>query len=67
MRPLHDRVGIRRAESKGGIIIDIAKEKSRGGELIAVGSGTRDEGGKLIPLDVTAGDTILFGKWSGTE
>jgi len=71
-RPLHDRVVIRRAEgdlkSKGGIIIpDTAKEKPQEGEVIAVGPGTRDESGKLIPLDVKAGDTILFGKWSGTE
>ena len=71
-RPLHDRVVIRRAEgdvkSKGGIIIpDTAKEKPQEGEVIAVGPGSRDESGKLIPLDVKAGDTILFGKWSGTE
>ncbi|MGK6312607.1 co-chaperone GroES [Neorhizobium sp. DT-125] len=71
-RPLHDRVVIRRAEgdltSKGGIIIpDTAKEKPQEGEVIAVGSGLRDESGKLIPLDVKAGDFILFGKWSGTE
>ncbi len=71
-RPLHDRIVIQRAEgdlkSKGGIIIpDIAKEKPQEGEVIAVGSGTRNEGGKLIPLDVEAGDTILFGKWSGTD
>jgi chaperonin GroES len=71
-RPLHDRVVIRRAEgdtkSKGGIIIpDNAKEKPQEGEVIAVGPGSRDEAGKLIPLDVKAGDTILFGKWSGTE
>jgi chaperonin GroES len=71
-RPLHDRVVIRRAEgdlkSKGGIIIpDNAKEKPQEGEVIAVGPGLRDESGKLIPLDVKAGDTILFGKWSGTE
>lgn len=71
-RPLHDRVVIRRAEgdlkSKGGIIIpDNAKEKPQEGKVIAVGPGLRDESGKLIPLDVKAGDTILFGKWSGTE
>ncbi|WP_133709844.1 co-chaperone GroES [Rhizobium sp. BK313] len=71
-RPLHDRVVIRRAESdlksKGGIIIpDTAKEKPQEGDVIAVGPGTRNEGGTLIPLDVKAGDTILFGKWSGTE
>lgn len=71
-RPLHDRVVIRRAEgdfkSKGGIIIpDTAKEKPQEGEVIAVGPGSRDESGKLVPLDVRAGDLILFGKWSGTE
>ncbi|AAK64723.1 MULTISPECIES: co-chaperone GroES [Sinorhizobium] len=71
-RPLLDRVVIRRAEgntqSKGGIIIpDTAKEKPQEGEVIAVGPGSRDESGKLIPLDVKIGDTILFGKWSGTE
>lgn len=71
-RPLHDRVVIRRAEgdikSKGGIIIpDNAKDKPQQGEVLAVGPGTRDESGNLIPLDVKAGDTVLFGKWSGTE
>jgi chaperonin GroES len=71
-RPLHDRVVIRRAESdvksKGGIIIpDTAKEKPQEGEVVAVGPGARDEIGKLVPLDVKAGDRILFGKWSGTE
>jgi chaperonin GroES len=71
-RPLHDRVVIRRAEgdlkSKGGIIIpDTAKEKPQEGEVIAVGPGSRGESGQLIPLDVKAGDLILFGKWSGTE
>ena len=71
-RPLHDRVVVRRLEgeekSKGGIIIpDTAKEKPQEGEVIAVGPGARDEAGKLIPLDVKAGDRILFGKWSGTE
>ncbi len=71
-RPLHDRVVVRRVESeektKGGIIIpDTAKEKPQEGEIIAVGSGARDESGKLVPLDVKAGDRILFGKWSGTE
>ena len=71
-RPLHDRVVIRRAEgdikSKGGIIIpDTAKEKPQEGEVVAVGPGSRDENGKLMPLDVKAGDLILFGKWSGTE
>ena len=71
-RPLHDRVVVRRLESeektKGGIIIpDTAKEKPMEGEIIAVGSGARDESGKLVPLDVKAGDKVLFGKWSGTE
>jgi chaperonin GroES len=71
-RPLHDRVVIRRIEgeekTKGGIIIpDTAKEKPQEGEVIAVGPGARDESGKLVPLDVKAGDRVLFGKWSGTE
>ena len=71
-RPLHDRVVIRRAEgdtkSKGGIIIpDNAKEKPQEGEVIAVGPGARDENGALVPLDVKAGDLILFGKYSGQE
>ena len=71
-RPLHDRVVVRRVESeaktKGGIIIpDTAKEKPQEGEIVAVGTGTRDEAGKIIALDVKAGDRILFGKWSGTE
>src|SRR5215467_8344572 len=71
-RPLHDRVLVRRVESeektKGGIIIpDTAKEKPIEGEVLAVGSGLRDEQGKVHPLDVKAGDRILFGKWSGTE
>ena len=71
-RPLHDRVVVRRLESeektKGGIIIpDAAKEKPQEGEVIAVGSGARDESGKLVPLDVKKGDKVLFGKWSGTE
>jgi chaperonin GroES len=71
-RPLHDRVVVRRidAEEKtaGGIIIpDTAKEKPSQGEVIAVGPGARDEAGKLIPIDLKAGDTVLFGKWSGTE
>ncbi|WP_081731022.1 co-chaperone GroES [Mesorhizobium sp. L103C120A0] len=66
------RVVVRRVESEsktaGGIIIpDTAKEKPQEGEIIAVGSGARDEAGKLVPLDVKAGDRILFGKWSGTE
>jgi len=71
-RPLHDRVVVRRIEAEektaGGIIIpDTAKEKPMEGEVIAVGPGARDEQGKLVPLDVKAGDRILFGKWSGTE
>ena len=71
-RPLHDRVVVRRVDAeektKGGIIIpDTAQEKPQEGEIIAVGSGARDEAGKLVPLDVKAGDRILFGKWSGTE
>ena len=71
-RPLHDRVVVRRIEAeektKGGIIIpDTAKEKPSEGEIIAVGPGGRDETGKLTPLDVKAGDRVLFGKWSGTE
>ena len=71
-RPLHDRVVVRRIQAdektKGGIIIpDTAKEKPQEGEVIAVGPGGRDEAGKLIPIDVKAGDRVLFGKWSGTE
>jgi chaperonin GroES len=71
-RPLHDRVLVRRVEAEektaGGIIIpDTAKEKPQEGEVLAVGAGTRDETGKLVELDVKAGDRILFGKWSGTE
>ena len=71
-RPLHDRVVIKRIDAedktKGGIIIpDTAKEKPQEGEVIAVGPGARDESGKLVPLDLKAGDRILFGKWSGTE
>ena len=71
-RPLHDRVLVRRVEqdakSAGGIIIpDTAKEKPQEGEVVAAGAGTRGEDGKLYPLDVKAGDRILFGKWSGTE
>ncbi len=71
-RPLHDRVLVRRVEAEektaGGIIIpDTAKEKPQEGEVIAVGSGTKAEDGKVTPLDVKAGDKILFGKWSGTE
>jgi chaperonin GroES len=71
-RPLHDRVVVRRVEadtkSAGGIIIpDSAQEKPAEGEIVSVGPGGRDETGKLTPLDVNAGDRILFGKWSGTE
>jgi chaperonin GroES len=71
-RPLHDRVVVKRLESeektKGGIIIpDTAKEKPQEGEIVAAGPGARDEAGKLVPLDVKAGDRVLFGKWSGTE
>ena len=71
-RPLHDRVVVRRIEAEertsGGIIIpDSAKEKPSQGEIIAIGPGGRDESGKLIPIDLKVGDTVLFGKWSGTE
>ncbi|AWN40456.1 co-chaperone GroES [Methylobacterium durans] len=71
-RPLHDRVVVRRIEaeekSKGGIIIpDTAKEKPQEGEIVAVGPGVRDEQGRVTPLDLKAGDRVLFGKWSGTE
>ncbi len=71
-RPLHDRVLVRRIEQEaktaGGIIIpDTAKEKPQQGEIVAVGSGTRNEKGELVALDVKVGDRILFGKWSGTE
>ena len=71
-RPLHDRVVVKRVEaeekSKGGIIIpDSAKEKPQQGEVVAVGPGGRDDSGKLIPMDLKAGDRVLFGKWSGTE
>ena len=70
--PLHDRILIKRIEeketAKGGIIIpDSAKEKQQEGEVIAVGNGRKTEEGKIIPLDVKAGDRILFGKYSGTE
>ena len=70
--PLHDGVVIRRIEgeekTKGGIIIpDTAKEKPQEGEVIAIGPGARDESGKLVPLDLKAGDRVLFGKWSGSE
>ena len=71
-RPLHDRVVVKRVEeegkTKGGIIIpDTAKEKPMEGEVVAVGPGARGEDGTLHPLDVKAGDRVLFGKWSGTE
>ena len=71
-RPLHDRVVLQRIEpdtkSAGGIIIpDTAQEKPSQGEIVAVGPGGRDEGGKLIPIDLKAGDRVLFGKWSGNE
>ena len=71
-RPLHDRVLVERVESdtktKGGIIIpDTAQEKPMEGDVIAVGPGARGEDGKIQPLDVKAGDRVLFGKWSGTE
>jgi chaperonin GroES len=71
-RPLYDRVVVRRVESEGktkdGIIIpDTAKEKPQEGEIVAVGSGARDESGKVVALDVKVGDRVLFGKWSGTE
>lgn len=72
IRPLHDRVIVRRIEqdekTAGGIIIpDTAKEKPIQGEVVAAGPGGRDDSGKLIPLDVKVGDTVLFGKWAGTE
>jgi chaperonin GroES len=71
-RPLHDRVLVRRIDgdekTAGGIIIpDTAKEKPQEGEIIAAGPGVRNEQGQLVPLDVTTGDRVLFGKWSGTE
>ncbi len=71
-RPLHDRVVVRRVEedtkTAGGIIIpDTAKEKPMQGVVISVGPGARDEAGKLVPLEIKAGDQVLFGKWSGTE
>ena len=71
-RPLHDRILVRRIEAEektaGGIIIpDTAKEKPQEGEIVAVGPGTRDEQGRVHPLDVKPGDRIVFGKWSGTE
>ena len=71
-RPLHDRILVRRIEAEektaGGIIIpDTAQEKPQEGEVVAVGGGAKTEDGKVVPLDVKAGDRILFGKWSGTE
>ena len=71
-KPLQDRILVKRLEEKetkkGGIIIpDTAKEKPQEGEVIAVGPGARDESGKLVPLELKAGDKVLFGKWSGTE
>ncbi len=71
-RPLHDRVVVRRVDSDeksaGGIIIpDTAQEKPSEGEVVAVGSGARAEDGSVTPMDVKAGDRVLFGKWSGTE
>ena len=71
-RPLHDRVVVERLEAEektaSGIIIpDSAQEKPMQGKIIAVGNGARDDSGKIMPLDVKAGDTVLFGKWSGTE
>jgi chaperonin GroES len=72
IKPLHDRVVVRRIDEEertpGGVIIpDTAKEKPMQGEVLAVGPGARDESGKLVPIDVKAGDRVLFGKWSGTE
>ena len=72
VRPLHDRVLVRRVEAEektaGGIIIpDSAKEKPQEGEVVSIGTGARADDGKITPLDVKAGDKILFGKWSGTE
>ena len=71
-RPLHDRIVVKRIEAEektaGGIIIpDTVKEKPSQGEVVAIGPGGRDEAGKLIPIDIRAGDRVLFGKWSGTE
>ena len=71
-RPLHDRVVVHRIDSKekttGGIIIpDTAKEKPQEGEVVAAGPGARNEKGELVPLELKAGDHVLFGKWSGTE
>ena len=72
IKPLHDRVVVRRIDeegrTRGGVIIpDTAKEKPMQAEVVAVGPGARDESGRRIPPDVKAGDTVLFGKWSGTE
>ncbi|NOJ40240.1 co-chaperone GroES [Bradyrhizobium australiense] len=72
IRPLHDRVVVKRIEAEektaGGIIIpDTAREKPQQGEVMAVGPGGRDEGGRLVPIDLQTGDRVLFGKWSGTE
>ncbi|MEP1964765.1 MULTISPECIES: co-chaperone GroES [Rhodobacterales] len=72
LKPLHDRVLVRRTESEektsGGLIIpDSAKEKPSEGEIVAAGPGARKDSGELIEMGVTAGDTVLFGKWSGTE
>ena len=72
IRPLHDRILVKRideeSKTKGGIIIpDTAKEKPQEGEIIAVGPGSRDDDGKVVPLDVKSGDRVLFGKWSGSE
>ncbi len=72
IKPLHDRIVVKRIEqdqkTKGGIIIpDSAQEKPQEGEVVAVGSGARDESGKVQPLDVKKGDRVLFGKWSGSE
>ena len=70
--PLHDRVLVRRTEgdekTSGGLLIpDTAKEKPQEGEIVSVGAGAKDEDGERIPMDVKAGDRVLFGKWSGTE
>lgn len=72
IKPLHDRVVVTRAKEEektaGGIIIpDTAKEKPQKGKIVAVGSGARDDSGKVVPLDVKQGDTVLFAKWGGTE
>ena len=72
IKPLHDRVLVRRLEqdekTAGGIIIpDTAKEKPQQGEVLAIGSGARDDSGKIVPLDVKVGDVVLFAKWGGTE